>query len=171
MALVTPIYMGEVSGPQDPVGSSGSTLRQVMRRVALSCVQLEEELQDNLKWSMLTTAILHAGKSKFQDVELIESGPFGKVRHRLSPVTNLTFCLHVTPALRGSFCAEGAANLGLAWSRGRCSCWTASCRAQRQMSTCTTSASCTRRCCTTPTQSPFSSWEVRQFAQQSRGER
>mmetsp|Transcript_16477 Transcript_16477/g.49344 ORF Transcript_16477/g.49344 Transcript_16477/m.49344 type:complete len:315 (-) Transcript_16477:353-1297(-) len=40
---------------------------------------LEEELQDDLKWSMLTRDILHAGKSKFQDVELIETGPFGKV--------------------------------------------------------------------------------------------
>lgn len=43
------------------------------------CLQLEEELQDDLKWSMLTRDILHAGKSKFQDVELIETGPFGKV--------------------------------------------------------------------------------------------
>lgn len=40
---------------------------------------LEEELQDNLKWSMLTESILHVEKSKFQDVELIETGPFGKV--------------------------------------------------------------------------------------------
>lgn len=43
--------------------------------------QLEEELQDDLKWCMLTKQILHVEKSKFQDVELIESGPFGKVRH------------------------------------------------------------------------------------------
>jgi hypothetical protein len=43
-------------------------------------VQLEEELQDDLKWSMLTKSILHVEKSKFQDVELIETGPFGKVR-------------------------------------------------------------------------------------------
>lgn len=40
---------------------------------------LEEELQDDLKWSMLTKSILHVEKSKFQDVELIETGPFGKV--------------------------------------------------------------------------------------------
>lgn len=40
---------------------------------------LEEELQDDLKWCMITKQILHVEKSKFQDVELIESGPFGKV--------------------------------------------------------------------------------------------
>jgi Spermidine synthase tetramerisation domain len=42
--------------------------------------QLEEELQDDLKWCMLTKEILHVEKSKFQDVELIVTGPFGKVR-------------------------------------------------------------------------------------------
>jgi thermospermine synthase len=42
--------------------------------------QLEEELQDDLKWCMLTSQILHVEKSKFQDVELIVTGPFGKVR-------------------------------------------------------------------------------------------
>lgn len=40
---------------------------------------LEEELQDNLKWSMLTESILHVEKSRFQDVELVQTGPFGKV--------------------------------------------------------------------------------------------
>lgn len=29
---------------------------------------------------MLTKTILHVEKSKFQDVELVETGPFGKVR-------------------------------------------------------------------------------------------
>jgi len=40
---------------------------------------LEETLQDDLKWCFSVKSILHTGKSKFQDVELVETGPFGKV--------------------------------------------------------------------------------------------
>jgi len=42
--------------------------------------QLEEEIQDDLKWSIRVNAVLHSGKSAFQSVELVDSGPFGKVR-------------------------------------------------------------------------------------------
>lgn len=42
--------------------------------------QLEEELQDDLKWSIEVKKVLHSGKSDFQSVELVDSGPFGKVR-------------------------------------------------------------------------------------------
>ncbi|KAK9837434.1 hypothetical protein WJX81_002188 [Elliptochloris bilobata] len=40
---------------------------------------LEEEIQDDLKWSILVKKKLYSGKSEFQSVELIESGPFAKV--------------------------------------------------------------------------------------------
>ena len=46
-------------------------------------VQLEEEIQEDLKWSMVVREVLHSGKSQFQSVELISSGPFGKVRQRM----------------------------------------------------------------------------------------
>ena len=46
-------------------------------------------------------------------------------------------------------------------ARRRCCCWTARCRARRRTSACTTSAWCTRRCCTTPTRRLSLSWEVR----------
>ena len=42
--------------------------------------QLEEEIQDDLKWSIRVNAVLHSGKSDFQSVELVDSGPFGKVK-------------------------------------------------------------------------------------------
>ena len=42
-------------------------------------VQLEEELQSDLLWSILIKKVLHSGKSNFQSMELAESGPFGKV--------------------------------------------------------------------------------------------
>lgn len=42
-------------------------------------MQLEEELQEDLTWSILIKEILHSGRSKFQKVELADSGPFGKV--------------------------------------------------------------------------------------------
>ena len=42
-------------------------------------LQLEEEIQEDLKWSILVKEKLYSGKSDFQSVELVESGPFGKV--------------------------------------------------------------------------------------------
>lgn len=42
-------------------------------------LQLEEDIDDGLKWSISVTKVLHSGKSDFQSVELVESGPFGKV--------------------------------------------------------------------------------------------
>lgn len=41
-------------------------------------VQLEEEIQEDLKWSILVKQKLYSGKSDFQSVELVDSGPFGK---------------------------------------------------------------------------------------------
>jgi thermospermine synthase len=42
-------------------------------------MQLEEDLADDLKWSMLVKNVLFSGKSEFQEVDLIDVGPFGKV--------------------------------------------------------------------------------------------
>eukprot|EP00878_Enallax_costatus_P009116 GHUV01009530.1.p1 GENE.GHUV01009530.1~~GHUV01009530.1.p1 ORF type:complete len:323 (+),score=71.46 GHUV01009530.1:172-1140(+) len=39
---------------------------------------LEEDLADDLKWSMLVKQVLYSGKSKYQEVDLIDVGPFGK---------------------------------------------------------------------------------------------
>ena len=41
-------------------------------------LQLEEEIQEDLKWSILVKEKLFSGKSDFQSIELVESGPFGK---------------------------------------------------------------------------------------------
>ncbi len=48
-------------------------------KTQLLALQLEEELQSDLLWSILIKKVLHSGKSKFQSMELAESGPFGKV--------------------------------------------------------------------------------------------
>lgn len=40
---------------------------------------LEEEIQEDLKWCVEVKTVLHSGKSDFQTMELVESGPFGKV--------------------------------------------------------------------------------------------
>lgn len=39
----------------------------------------EEEIEEDLRWVFSITSILHTGVSEFQSIELIESGPFGKV--------------------------------------------------------------------------------------------
>lgn len=46
---------------------------------AVLVVQLEEEIQEDLKWCVEVKHVLHSGKSDFQTMELIQSGPFGKV--------------------------------------------------------------------------------------------
>lgn len=42
-------------------------------------IWLEEDLQDDLRWSIGVKSILHAGQSKFQAIELLDSSPFGKI--------------------------------------------------------------------------------------------
>jgi hypothetical protein len=41
--------------------------------------QLEEDLADDLKWTMQVKEVLFSGKSEFQEVDLIHTGPFGRV--------------------------------------------------------------------------------------------
>ncbi len=48
--------------------------------VCLATLQLEEDLGDDLKWSMRVNQVLYSGKSEYQEVDLIDVGPFGKVR-------------------------------------------------------------------------------------------
>ncbi|DBA83855.1 hypothetical protein WJX77_008056 [Trebouxia sp. C0004] len=40
---------------------------------------LEEEIQEDLKWCIEVKEVLHSGASEFQTMELVSSGPFGKV--------------------------------------------------------------------------------------------
>lgn len=42
--------------------------------------QLEEDLSDHLKWSMLVSRVLHTGQSPYQTMELLQTPAFGKVR-------------------------------------------------------------------------------------------
>ena len=53
--------------------------RLQMHRQLLLPLQLEEEIQEDLKWCVEVKHVLHSGKSEFQTMELVESGPFGKV--------------------------------------------------------------------------------------------
>lgn len=55
-------------------------------------MQLDEEIQEDLKWSILVKKKLYSGKSDFQSVELVESGPFGKVRL----IFILSLCMNVS---------------------------------------------------------------------------
>ncbi len=41
--------------------------------------QLEEDLGDDLKWSMRVKEVMFSGKSEYQEVDLIHTGPFGRV--------------------------------------------------------------------------------------------
>jgi spermidine synthase len=52
-------------------------------------LQLEEEIQEDLKWTILVKKKLYSGKSDFQSVELVESGPFGKVRLHFAAVVSI----------------------------------------------------------------------------------
>jgi len=48
-------------------------------------------LADDLKWTMQVKEVLFSGKSDFQEVDLIHTGPFGRVSHRF--VVSLVFSL------------------------------------------------------------------------------
>jgi hypothetical protein len=41
---------------------------------------LEEDLADDLVWKMQVKEVMFSGKSEYQEVDLINTGPFGKVR-------------------------------------------------------------------------------------------
>ncbi|CAM6123473.1 unnamed protein product [Calypogeia fissa] len=68
------------------VGINGSSVvangkkKDVARNVGSKrCLWFEEELEEDLRWVFGVSKILHTGVSEFQDIELVESGPFGKV--------------------------------------------------------------------------------------------
>jgi len=52
-----------------------STVEEPRKR----CLWFEEELEQDLRWVFGVSKILHTGVSEFQNIELVESGPFGKV--------------------------------------------------------------------------------------------
>ena len=62
------------------IATTGSAHQLTTASTAFPCLQLEEEIQEDLKWCVEVKHVLHSGKSDFQTMELIESGPFGKVR-------------------------------------------------------------------------------------------
>lgn len=119
-----------------------------------SALQLEEELQDDLKWCMLTEKILHVEKSKFQDVELVVTGPFGKVRR-------LKWRGEAQGYTSKHWPAQCRRNAKKCFLFPRCCFWMARCRARKRMRLCIMSAWCTRPCCTMTTPGVSSSWEVR----------
>ncbi len=53
-------------------------LQHGIRRI--SCAQLEEDLGDDYRWSYRVTSVLFSGKSEFQEIDLVDTPTFGKVR-------------------------------------------------------------------------------------------
>ena len=41
---------------------------------------LEEDLGNDIRWSYRVSKVLFSGKSEFQDIDLVETPTFGKVR-------------------------------------------------------------------------------------------
>lgn len=44
-------------------------------------MQLEEDLGDDYRWSYRVTSVLFSGKSEYQEIDLVDTPTFGKVRH------------------------------------------------------------------------------------------
>lgn len=147
-------------------------------------LQLEEDLADDLKWSMMVKNVMFSGKSKFQEVDLIHTGPFGKVRR----------ARHGCGRRRAGGCKAHTARAAMPRDGGRCKppqqgatllpqtlaaapahplpppslrpaprrcSLTARCRAARWTSGSTTSCWCTPPCSCTQTPRPSSSAAVR----------
>ncbi len=77
------------AGARSPLSAAMHAMWAQQRSCSRACdniithrvvAQLEEEIQEDLKWSILVKKKLYSGKSDFQTVELIESGPFAKAR-------------------------------------------------------------------------------------------
>ncbi|KAL2608278.1 hypothetical protein R1flu_026851 [Riccia fluitans] len=68
---------------QSPKGVNGVGASKVsangVHASSKRCLWFEEELEEDLRWVFGVSKILHTGVSEFQDIELVESGPFGKV--------------------------------------------------------------------------------------------
>lgn len=72
--------MGEVSfangvnGVNGINGKSGHSVEVVSRK---NC-WYEEEIEENLRWCFALNSILHTGATRFQDIQLLDTKPFGK---------------------------------------------------------------------------------------------
>ena len=55
--------------------------------------KLEEDLADDLKWSMMVRNVMFSGKSDFQEVDLIHTAPFGKVTCAFAAAAAAAVCV------------------------------------------------------------------------------
>ena len=44
-----------------------------------ACLQLEEDLGDDYRWSYRVSKVLYSGKSDYQEVDLVDTPTWGKV--------------------------------------------------------------------------------------------
>ncbi|KAJ7544567.1 hypothetical protein O6H91_09G083100 [Diphasiastrum complanatum] len=82
--------MGDVhtNGKTEHCNGSSKTNGTVMKngfagdaalRSSRPSLWFEEEIEEDLRWVFSVSKILHTGLSKFQNIALVDSGPFGKV--------------------------------------------------------------------------------------------
>ncbi|BBN18509.1 spermidine synthase [Marchantia polymorpha subsp. ruderalis] len=76
-------HMGDTAPITTPKAANGTSApKKAVNGVSASnksCLWFEEELEEDLRWVFGVSKILHTGVSEFQDIQLVESGPFGKV--------------------------------------------------------------------------------------------
>ncbi|GAB4851105.1 amp-CoA ligase [Ancistrocladus abbreviatus] len=78
----------------------------------------EEEIEDDLRWSFALNSILHTGATKFQDIQLLDTKPFGKaliLDGKLQSTEMDEFIYHeslVHPALLHHPCPKSAFIMG-----------------------------------------------------------
>lgn len=115
---------------------------------------LEEDLADDLVWKMQVKEVMFSGKSEYQEVDLINTGPFGKVIDLRTPVkmpscdSSGTLKLNACPCKIRSVRVGNAPPRTSVSSRRMCACRTMHTRLERD---------CPRwqRCLRTPVQTLF----------------
>ncbi|KAJ6351221.1 hypothetical protein OIU78_007200 [Salix suchowensis] len=71
--------MGDISCSDDIVNGNGvdGKIQSSLNGYRKSC-WYEEEIEENLRWCFALNSILHTGASRFQDIALLDTKPFGK---------------------------------------------------------------------------------------------
>lgn len=70
--------MGEISCSNGISQANGADAKNVALTGYRKSCWYEEEIEENLRWSFALNSILHTGETRYQDIALLDTKPFGK---------------------------------------------------------------------------------------------
>ncbi|KAH9765071.1 Thermospermine synthase ACAULIS5 [Citrus sinensis] len=70
--------MGEISCSNGISQANGADAKNIALTGYRKSCWYEEEIEENLRWSFALNSILHTGETRYQDIALLDTKPFGK---------------------------------------------------------------------------------------------